>query len=686
MTNREVRISSEFKAQTTKAISSIVFFILTYVIMLLLAMGLTAACIYGGIMLIAFRPMFLTILLGIGLASLGVLVLIFLLKFIFKSHKVDRSHLFEITKADEPELFGLITSIVDQVGTTFPKKVYLSSDVNASVFYDSSFWSMFLPVKKNLVIGLGLVNSISKAELTAILSHEFGHFSQKTMKVGSYVYNVNQVIFNLLYDNESYERIIHSWANVSGYFSIFVVFAIKIIEGIQWFLKMAYELVNKSYMGLSREMEFHADEIAAGVTGLEPLKESLLRMSLADHSFNSVLSFYEGRISANQKSENLYQEQKFVMHFLAEDRNLAIENGLPKVSYDDLNKFNKSKLVIKDQWASHPSIEDRIESLEKTGLHAQDQEFIPAAQVFQNILKTQEDLTTKMFATINYQALPVSIPLEDFKKQFQSEFLKNSFSAIYNNYYNDKNPLEFKLSQVSSKEDLKGIKDLFSDQMVDLVYTSIALENDLETLKQIAIKSLPIKTFDYDGKKYQQKDTNELIKALKNELEQINSQIKQNDLEIFHFFRELEQKQKPQAQLENHYREFFNFDQEFQSKYEAFVNLSKALEFVGHQTPFDQIRLNFTRMKTLEAKLKTGIKDLLAQTVYTTEITEDIRSNFEMYLSKDWQYFSNEHYLNHNLEILYAAMNNYAFVLSRGYFVLKKQLLDYQDELLSPAN
>lgn len=77
------------------------------------------------------------------------------------------------------------------------------------------------------------------------------------MKVGSYVYNVNQVIFNLLYDNESYERIIHSWANVSGYFSIFVVFAIKIIEGIQWFLKMAYELVNKSYMGLSREMEFH---------------------------------------------------------------------------------------------------------------------------------------------------------------------------------------------------------------------------------------------------------------------------------------------------------------------------------------------------------------------------------------------------------------------------------------------
>jgi len=31
-------------------------------------------------------------------------------------------------------------------------------------FYNSSFWSMFLPVRKNLEIGLGLVNSINISE------------------------------------------------------------------------------------------------------------------------------------------------------------------------------------------------------------------------------------------------------------------------------------------------------------------------------------------------------------------------------------------------------------------------------------------------------------------------------------------------------------------------------------------
>ena len=45
-------------------------------------------------------------------------------------------------------------------------------------------------------------------EFKAILAHEFGHFSQRSMKVGSYVYYVNQVIFNMLYDNDSFDKMI----------------------------------------------------------------------------------------------------------------------------------------------------------------------------------------------------------------------------------------------------------------------------------------------------------------------------------------------------------------------------------------------------------------------------------------------------------------------------------------------
>ena len=271
MKNQEIILSKAFKKQTIIAIFSIFLFLLVYLSLFALAVVLTLACFYFAFQLVVISPGFLTLLLGFGLISFGVLILIFLIKFLFTRHKTDRSNLVEINRKDEPKLFELIDDVVQEVATDFPKKVYLSNNVNAAVFYDSSFWSMFLPIKKNLLIGVGLVNTVTVEEFKAILAHEFGHFSQRTMKVGSYVYNMNQVIYNLLYDNDSYHALIQKFANIHSLIYYFVILAIKLVDGIKWILKKMYDFMNINYMALSREMEFHADEIAAHVSGYEPL-------------------------------------------------------------------------------------------------------------------------------------------------------------------------------------------------------------------------------------------------------------------------------------------------------------------------------------------------------------------------------------------------------------------------------
>lgn len=679
---KEIKISSEFKAQTTKAITSIILFIITYLFMLLLAVGLMILCVYSGIMLIAVKPMFITIGLGIGLASLGVFVLFFLLKFIFKSHKIDLTHLIEIKKSDEPELFKLIDKIVKEVDTDFPKKVYLSADVNASVFYDSSFWSMFFPIKKNLQIGLGLVNSVSKSELTAILSHEFGHFSQKTMKIGSYVYNVNQVIYNLLFDNEAYDNLIQKWANTSGYFSIFIIIAYKIIEGIKWVLIKMYDMINKSYMGLSREMEFQADEIAANVTGYEPLKSSLLRLSFADHSYNKVLSFYEKKIAQNQKTENIYKDHSFVINFLADDNNLEIKNNLPQISEKELNKFNKSKLVIKDQWASHPSTEDRILMLEKTGLSASNIDNESANLLFTNIEQIQIKLTSKIFKNIVYTDECTTIPFETFQSSFKDEFLNNTFPKIYNGYYDDKNPIFFDIKSIEKSGENIKLEGLFSENKIEIVYTAISLQNDIESIKQISNKTLDVKTFDYDGIKYSIEDCEDLIINLEKDLSGLNEKIKSNDIKIFQYFRNLEQNSNTSPRLEKLLNHFFKYDKDFNSKYEVFIELSNELQFVSYTTPFEQIRANFIKIEPLEELLKKGINELMVMEDFQTELTKEIKDNFELYLSKEMKYFGDGKYFDDNLDILFTAMNNYAFILSRGYFLIKQRLLNYQSELI----
>ena len=683
MIQKEVKLSNEFKSQTTKAIASIIIFAILYIVIFLFALALTAISVYAGILLVIQVPRFITIALGIGLASLGFLILLFLIKFLFKTNTIDRSHLTEIKQKDEPELFNLIKEIVSEVGTTFPKKIYVSPEVNASVFYDSSFWSMFFPVKKNLLIGMGLVNSTHKEEFKAILSHEFGHFSQRTMKVGSYVYNVNQVIFNMLFDNESYDKMIQGWANASGYFAIFVIIAVKIIEVIQWVLQKMYGFINKSYLSLSREMEFHADEIAANVTGYEPLMTSLLRMNLADHSFNSVLGFYEGKVSENIKSKNIFKEQSYLMNFYAEEDSIPIVDNIPNVTQNDLNKFNKSKLVIKDQWASHPSIDERIANLEKTKLLATNTINISANKLFTNITQLQESLTEKLFAKVNYQEKPVFNSLDSFQKSFKEDFVKNSFSKLFNGYYDTKNPIHFDLNAISSKPNNTTLTELFSNHIVDLVYAGIALENDIEAISQIAYKTIKIKSFDYDGKKYYQKDSIKLMDKLKEELNSIQERVKENDISIFRFLKNKEQKT---GKLQSLYTGLFSYDKEYETKIPVYTELSDKLQFISLTTPFDQIRSNFRAVLPKEMKLKEHIKSLVNDNKYASEITDEMRLNFETYISEDLQYFVGESYNDKNLEILFIALNNYAYLLSRGHFLLKKQLLDYQLVLINQYN
>lgn len=672
-----VQVSPNFRKMIGRAVFAIILFIITYLILLSLAIGLTVLCVMGGIALIVAKPMALTIGLGIGLASLGFFILIFLFKFLFKKHKVDRSHLVEISELDEPKLFSFIQEIVNEVKTDFPKRVYLSSDVNACVFYDSNFWSMIFPIRKNLQIGLGLVNTTSEQEFKAILAHEFGHFSQRSMKVGSYVYNVNQVIFNLLYDNESFDSMIQKWANISGYFSIFVSIAVKIIQGIQWILRKMYEFVNISYMALSREMEFHADEIAANVAGYLPLKESLLRMDLADHSYNSVLSYYDEKIPDNIKSKNIYREQGFVMNFLASQNNLSFKNNLPIVTELDLSKYNKSKLVIKNQWASHPSIEERIRALELTNIHKTGNEK-PAILLFENEENIQEKITGKLFSAVTYAETATSLDFEEFKTDYSQNFNKNSFPTGYNCYYDNKNPIDFNVNSIVEFYVSETMDMLFSKEKVDMVYDFIAFENDKNILTSIANKEYDIKSFDYDGQKYKSTEAQNLIPKIEIDQNSIKQKIKENDLNIYKFFYNQALKKGNANILKEKYINFFKQDSEYDNKVALYNKISDATNFISVVTPFEQIRENLKTLQPLEIELKSEIKKLIEDGTLKNEISQQTKEIFDKYLTKEWEYFNGSEYYNDNLQILFNATNEYNYLLSRKYFITKLDLLNYQ--------
>lgn len=678
MQPQAVTVSARFKQKATGAILSIVLFILVYLLLIAFAIGLTLVCGYLGIQIIIIKPMFLTLMLGLGLASMGFLILIFLFKFITKKSVTDHSHLVPVSEEQEPELFHFINSIAREVNTSLPKKVFLSADVNASVFYDSSFWSMFLPVKKNLQIGLGLVNTVSQSECKAILAHEFGHFSQSSMKVGSYVYNVNRIIYNMLYDNESYISLARSWASASSYIAIFVQIAVKITQGIQWVLQKVYKVVNLNHRGLMREMEFHADAVAASVAGSKPLITSLSRMELADRSYNVVLNYYSNKIEEAVITHNIYPQQQFVLQFLAEEDSLPFENGLPVVNDAYTNKHNKSKLVIKDQWASHPETKDRVEALARLNIVKEHTNDGPANTLFRDISGWETLVTEKLFASVTYKKPVTPFEKADFSAAFTKHYRDNSFSTLFNNYYDNRNPACIAIDDSSIANGLPptGINELYGDKALELISTHQTLENDIAILQQIAGEQTHIETFDYNGNRYQAKEAGDLANALQTQLQQLQTSIEENDIRIYKYFRSLAIRQGSIQQLTQKYQAFIVQETGYEEKMQAARKVAEACRFIEQTTPIEVIEKNLFALQPLEETFRKYIKELIHSEAAQAELTDSIRQTLTQYLRSNEAYFIRPNYNDAALNGLFSAINAYQFLLSKTFFIIKKELLD----------
>ena len=674
-----VTVSSSFKKKTTKAIAAIFLFVVVYLLLVTLAIALMAACLMGGLFLIKEHPSLITLVLGGGMAIFGIMIVYFLIKFLFQTHKVDRSNLTPITRAQEPELFSFIDGIVKEVGTPFPSKIYISPEVNASVFYDSSFWSMFFPIKKSLHIGMGLVNTITQDEFKAILAHEFGHFSQKSMKVGSYVYNVNQVIYNMLYENDSYSKLITSLSNKNSYISFFMALAVKIVEGIQWILRKLYDVVNISYMELSREMEFHADAVAAHVTGYLPLKESLLRMDLANKSFTTVMGFYDGKVTEAIISDNMFEEQRFVMRFLAKEDNIPMQNGLPVVTAEN-NRFNHSRLNIENQWASHPEVSERIAALERLNIVKEHQNKAIATSLFSDGTQTQQFLTSTVFSHVPYEKETTAYSIADFEREFVSYYNSLTFDKRYNGYYDDKNPIPFSLSEVSTIE-LKET-DLFAQHYVDKVYEYLALQKDGFVLDGISNKLYDVSTFDYEGQKYSAKDALKVKDRNDILLKQLETEIAAHDKCIYaYFFKKAEVLGKA-YDFRGYYERFFDYDKQYDVRFELYNDLMESLRFTAEALPYNVITNKFIKVTELEVKLKEALKTIVGDPLFMFELSEEMRKDLEKYLSRDWICFDKDTYLEENLNQLMKSINDFQYLNHRGYFLVKRNLLNFQAELI----
>jgi hypothetical protein len=187
-------------------------------------------------------------------------------------------------------------------------------------------------------------------------------------------------------------------------------------------------------------MEFHADLVAVSLTGSDALVNSLYKLSAADESFDSAISFLNHQLKDKKKITDIYALQA---NSVTQMRTVLNNPDYGKSPTQDHNS-GKNFMVFKEQmaqtpkmWNTHPSNIDREKNAKKIFITANIDDRT-AWVLFKNPEKTKEQLTLALFKNIETDdatTLSKEEAIEIQNKEYQRSFLLPKYRGIYHNRY-----------------------------------------------------------------------------------------------------------------------------------------------------------------------------------------------------------------------------------------------------------
>ena len=362
-----------------------------------------------------------------------VFLAIFMLKALFFVRSGGEINDVEVTEPEEPKLFAFLYRLADEVGAPRPHRVFLSPRVNAAVFYDLSLLNLIFPSRKNLEIGLALVNVLTLSELKAVLAHEFGHFGQKSMAVGRWVYVAQQIAAHIITKRDALDKFLRFLSRIDlrvawiGWLLSLVVWSLRSL------LETAFSLVVMAQRALSREMEFQADLVAVSTTGSDALIHALHRLQAADEAWERAQSFVNSELNQGHATENIFAVQTRILQHLANifnDTNYGDVPDLPEQQPEKHRLFKAEVAQPPRMWATHPYNHEREENAKRIYLAAPlDQR--SAWEVFQDPDSVKIKATQHLLSRFETTPKAMHESMQFLDKQYDQEYLKSVYRGAY---------------------------------------------------------------------------------------------------------------------------------------------------------------------------------------------------------------------------------------------------------------
>lgn len=369
----------------------------------------------------------------VGLSS-GFLALFMIKALFFIKHGGEVDDI-EITPEEQPRLFTFLNRLADEAGAPRPHRVFLSSNVNAAVFYDLSLLNLLVPSKKNLEIGLGLVNALTLCELKAVLAHEFGHFGQKSMAVGRWVYIAQQIAAHIIAKRDALDSFLKFISNIDiriawiGWLLTLIVWSIRSV------LETAFSLVMMAQRALSRQMEFQADLVAVSLTGSDALIHALHKLQAADEAWDRALGFVGGELERGAATKDIFAVQQHILQRMGQilhDPEYGKVPALPTEQPEAHRLFKAEVAQPPRMWSTHPFSHEREINAKRVYIPAPLAEH-SAWEIFDNPEALKEKVSAHLLRRAEKEAAPKAIEesLSTLDSQFDHEYLNSHYRGAY---------------------------------------------------------------------------------------------------------------------------------------------------------------------------------------------------------------------------------------------------------------
>jgi Zn-dependent protease with chaperone function len=304
----------------------------------------------------------------------------------------------QVTKEQQPELFEFIELLCKEIRCPVPEDVCLSHDANAGVLFPASLLGLVIPPRKKLLLGLALINDLNLMEFKALLAHELGHFSQRSLRLSGHVIVVNRLLANMVYVRGPWNQWVIRGSETLGV-SLIAVPLFMLVELTRALIEKIFRGLCRSHLSLRHEMEFNADLVAVSVCGSDAAVNLLVKAEfgqacLSQTKHDLTLAAEHQRFTRNL----LFHHQRAADYLRTDQRNpkLGRVPDLPEDGTIPPAIFQPEDTSSLPMWDDHPSHYEREINAKRHYLRSP-QDDRPAQLLLRNPTALHEAVTSLFY-------------------------------------------------------------------------------------------------------------------------------------------------------------------------------------------------------------------------------------------------------------------------------------------------